>query len=208
MNKKLYFLVHIPRTSGSFIKKTIKESIHNNPHIIFYEFKCEKNNIQRNVVGEHITIFNLKRIISQENLNKIHFFTIVRNPYDRLYSLWKFFVNNGYIKKRISIDFIPENFEQFIVEYCDGYYEGHYTFQSQLYFLKGEKMKKIKIIKFEDREKINQFLECNGVKKSELIINSSSTKFTKDYTEMYNNSMKKMVFTKLKEEFDMFNYDR
>lgn len=206
IDKKLYFFIHIPRTSGTFIKQSIKKTTHKNINIIFYEnYKIVGNN-QNNIIKEHISIFNLKKKITKDNLNKIQFFTIVRNPYERLYSLWKFFSNNVTLKIQLDIDFIAENYEDFVYEYYQGYYDGYYIFQPQTYFLRGENIENIKIIKYEDRNKINDFLCQNNVENFKDIINQSSKKFLQDYHLVYNDSMKEMVYIKLKDEFTSFGY--
>ena len=208
MNKKVYIFVHIPRTSGTFLKQQITNSNHDNPNIIFCKHQLDRNSFPNNFKGQHATIFDLKKKFSPENYNKIQFFTIVRNPYDRLYSLWKFLVNRMDIYKQLPLDRKPDTFEKFVEEYCEGYYEGHCVFQSQLYFLKGEQLDKIKIIKYEERDKIDEFLRCNKVKTSETIVNASPPAFPENYKEAYTEDMKDMVYKKLKEEFDLFNYGR
>jgi hypothetical protein len=208
VNKKIYIFVHIPRTSGTFLKSQTEKSINDIPNIIFCPKWLKIDSFLTNFKEQHPTIFILKKMISPKNYDKVQFFTIVRNPYDRLYSMWKYFVDREDIYKQMYLNYKPETFEKFIEEYCEGYYDGHYIFQSQLYFLKGEQLDKIKIIKFEDREEINNFLIYNKVQTSEIIINASPKVIPENYIDAYTKDMKDMVYKKLKEEFDLLNYGR
>lgn len=199
-NKKIFCFIHIPRTSGFSIKKNIDKSDGN---IIYYNEKSKSTPI----LSSHITIFNLKEKLTDENKKNLNFFTVVRNPYDRIYSLWKYFKVDAR-KKMINDSNLPDSFEDFIINYYNGYYDGYYVFQSQEYFLKGEKIENIKILKYENRYEIKKFLLENNVLYDDFRINHSPLTQYGTYEEVYSDNMKEMVYDKLQNEFNLFSYKR
>jgi hypothetical protein len=203
---KIYLYVHIPKTSGLYVKTSILGNKKSN--IIFYDYKVIENNSTQNMMNEHAKISKIKKSISSENLKHIKFFTIVRNPYDRLYSLWKFFLPK---KDEVINPFgilLPKDFEEFVYDYCNGFYDKFHLMQPQQYFLEGESIKNIKILKFEERKKINAFLKNNNAFIGDIKMNETSSIQEKEYSDAYNDAMKDVVYNKLKEEFILFNYSR
>jgi hypothetical protein len=200
----LFIFIHIPKTSGRYMKKII---IENNKFDKKINFHSVQNPSPMWIPSsDHISIKELKKLINEDYLNYIKFFTIVRNPYNRLYSLWHFLKYGDTEKDNIPLStgsfYLPEDFKKFIEYYCEGDYDCHYIFQSQLFFIKGEELSNIKILKYEDRNLINQFLN-----ESKIEIKPNNVK-QKNYMDFYTEEMKEMVYNKLKEEFTTFNYSK
>lgn len=96
------FFIHIPKCAGTTIEKALDMQKE--------EFFFSKNrfNTLLKVSPQHFTYKNLKTIC---NLDKFKLFTVVRNPYDRIVSEYKYIQNgeNEYWK-----DFKNLNFDLFI----------------------------------------------------------------------------------------------
>jgi hypothetical protein len=101
LNHSLFF-IHIPKCAGTTIEKALgmqKE-----------EFFFSKNrfNTLFKVSPQHFTYKNLKIIC---NLDKFKLFTVVRNPYDRIVSEYKYIQNE---ENEYWEDFKNINFDSFI----------------------------------------------------------------------------------------------
>lgn len=205
--KKVYIHVHIPKTAGIFIKYMHFNSKNSK---LFYPFSnivttddIGRGLIFSNVVKCHNNILFLKKYLPSIVSSEVGLFSVVRNPYDRIYSLWKYCKIEGVVGS-VNVPHVPEKFEDFIYELCNDEYLGYYFMQSQLFYLKSMEDFDIKIFKFEEMDKIKKFLvnDCNliwGYKK----INDTPGE---DYRTVYTSKMVEMVKTKFKDEFKTFGY--
>jgi len=106
--KKKIIFVHIPKTGGSSIEKCLK-------NVFDERILMEKKRAvgeQTKVLGEiknlyknshnslkHSTIMELKNHYSDEDFNEFHKFAVIRNPWDRLLSLYSWPDKTKYNKK-------------------------------------------------------------------------------------------------------------
>lgn len=197
MDKKIYCFIHIPKTSGSFIKQLIL--LNQKTHF----FTFYNHNLKRKILDspfklryEHLTLDEIKSKINPNTDISISYFSIVRNPYDRIYSIWNFFKDNNFNDE--SIPKLPDNYKDFLLNYCSGVYDDHYLFKSQIQFL-GNNSDDVKIFKYENRLEINNFFQHYG-------INNIENKPLNSYESFYDEKMKNILYDKLEEEFNTFNY--
>ena len=198
MEKKVYVYIHIPKTAGQFIKKLIS----------YYKEKSKIYNPFLNIsyfsilIQNHPTIKFVKQQLPAVNSDDVGFFVIVRNPYDRVYSLWKWSKQNGIIGN-IEFPTVPNTFEEFVTQLGQGDYNTSYFMQSQLHYIKGEDIDNLKLFKYEDINSIKSFLQSCNVGWSEKKINDISGP---SYKDVYTPEMVEIVKTKYRDEFDTFGY--
>lgn len=198
MDKKLYIHIHIPKTAGSFIKKL-------NPPKIFYP----NFNVRSGGLVHHFTIEFLKKYLPAVCDERVGIFTTVRNPYSRIYSLWKWLRKDptekgGGVFGETYQPLVTDDFETFVKDLCNDYYLGYYGVQSQLYYIKGNKDVNFQFFKLEEQEKLKDFLvnSC-GATWSNKKVNETPGE---DYRTVYTPEMVEMVETKFKDEFEAFGY--
>tara|TARA_R110002051_G_C8741545_1_gene499149 strand:+ start:480 stop:1115 length:636 start_codon:yes stop_codon:yes gene_type:complete len=91
-NKKIIF-VHIPKTGGSSIEKCL-HGVFDETIVINGDDSIVKGNIKNLYENsynsfKHSTIMELKNHYKDENFNEFHKFAVIRNPWDRLLSLYR-----------------------------------------------------------------------------------------------------------------------
>lgn len=186
-----YVFIHIPKTAGSFIKTLIKISP-KKPNIFSPQIDFDKISL------DHYKISEIKNEFFGKNLN---YFAITRNPYDRIYSVWKFLMlKNGSVKLLPQVE---KDFCDFLVSLKNKKYNGRF-FESQLSFLDND-FEKIKIIKYEEKNKIQTFLEENNVRWIDKKINDTPGIFYKD--AYIDDSYASIVRELYQEDFEKFDYD-
>jgi hypothetical protein len=198
LGKNLFVYIHIPKAAGTFIKNLI--SIQEETSDVFDPLT--------EVQGLSIpaknapTIEFLKQVLPAAQSDKIKFFVIVRNPYDRVYSMWKWSRQNGSIG---CFDFpaVPPTFEEFVVLLGQGDYDIFYFMQSQLNYIKGENIDNLELFKFEDMGSVKDFLQNCNVSWSEKKLNHIPGP---SYKDVYTPEMVEIVKTKYKDEFEVLGY--
>jgi len=198
-NKKAWVYIHIPKTAGMFIKSRIEKS--KNTSKILDPFVS--NTTYSVPVKNAPSISFVRQQIPLSNDEKIGFIVIVRNPYDRVYSLWKWSRVYGGVG---SLDFpdVEENFEDYIISLGSGKYDICYFMQRQTFWFTGEENCFVKTMKFEElNTSVKTFFENNGVTWSDKKVNDIGGK---NYQEVYNTQMRDIVIERCGEEFEKFGY--
>ena len=189
---------HIPKTAGMFLKDLI-----------------EKNKVQSKIfdpftavtqlaipVKNAPTIKIIKNFLSATSSPKVKYFMIVRNPYDRIYSMWKWLRIHG-IFGDTNFPEVPTDFAEFLKIWQKGGYDSYYFTQSQVNYIEGEDINNISLFKFEDMNSIKEFLVENGVGWSEEKINAVPAP---DYKIIYTPELVEIVKEKCAIEFETFGY--
>jgi len=197
-NKEAWIYIHVPKTAGTFIKSRIKESIETSK--ILDPFV--NNNIFSTPIKNAPSISFVKKHIELVSDERIKFITVVRNPYDRIYSLWKWSRVYG-LPGNLEFPEVETNFNDFAISLSEGNYDHYYFMQKQTFFVKGEN-ERLKVMKFEDlNTDVKFFFEQNGVKWSDNKLNDIPGK---NYTDVYTEESMKAIQKRCLEEFEMFNY--
>lgn len=146
-NDKIYCYIHIPKNSGTFIRKTIKNNKKNK--IIIKLWGCESTPHDK----AHIPFMLKNKYINNLNLENINYYTYVRNPYDRIISA--FFYKNErkkikdfklFIKNHLTKFNFDKNFDKNLIHYYP-----QYMFICDTDF----KINKVKFDKLENKEEYN-----------------------------------------------------
>lgn len=198
-DKKAWIYIHIPKTAGTFIKERIQQS--KNTSKILDPFTT--NTTYSVPVKNAPSISFVKQQIKIANDDRVGFVVVVRNPYDRMYSMWKWSRLYGNIG---NLDFpeVEEKFEDYLLNLKSGKYDFCYFMQNQTFFFTGEENSFVKTMKFEDlNTTVKTFFENNGVIWSNMKVNAIEGK---NYREIYNTTMRDIVTERCSEEFEKFNY--
>ena len=120
--KKKFIFIHIPRSGGTSIKKFIflnfgKEKVLENNDMNLIDYRYLNKNDKYNFFVGH------KQIINTENTNNVNYFTVLRNPVDRVVSYYFYLKDFEKIKgeKKQLDNFVIDqnmNFDQYI-EYTE-----------------------------------------------------------------------------------------
>lgn len=146
-----------------------------------------------------------------EHKNK-KIFSIVRNPVDRLFSIWNYCTNSSHESELFSLTKKEENykikdFNEFVKEFATNGLPEKYP--SRMFLKMNDILdvdfdEKIKIYKFEeDLKKCVDFLKTNyGVHNEHHHFNSSNKKVEKNITQ----KTQELIRDLYKEDFERFNY--
>lgn len=173
--------VHVPKTAGTSIKETIG-TFNNNLgyHARPAEIKSKHPNAWKNY----------------------HKFTVVRNPFDRVYSIYSYYR----MGKKITLvdkNKLPKTFKEFVTD-LDKYLKMLGLDYNQFDYI-GDEINQI--LKFETLNKDFADL-CNklGIKGKRLRRDRPSTR-QKDYHDVYDDEMVQIVSEYFKTDIKEFNYE-
>lgn len=198
---KLYF-VHIPKTGGTsidsmFYPKDIMNIIYslqtNKNYLIG---RCEKNN---NFLLQHCPIsYILNNNYLDETTMKYKRFAIVRNPYDRLVSSWKFSSSemnfSDFIHKIVNNKDIQSSFYLFILP------QYKYIYDDDLNLLVDD------VLRFENYDKdILNFFEKNNI---DLKLKHENKTVHDHYSKYFNEELYKIVNEYYGKDFELFGYKK
>lgn len=234
-NSNLIF-IHIPKTGGTSITKSLRDSGYIIEPPEFNKKDLEKllPDIKRMPTHSKISWY---KTIGLE-LDKYRFFAQVRNPYTRIVSLYYFIRQQdksrieGHVNPRNfrrDIDFYKRryefydkmSFEQFVINFTNEVTRKNifdewvvektsqieYGWTPQYLWLKGGD---VSVFKLEEVDKTIEFLNNQGIKF--IYKHHKKSKAVKDlnndYMGHYTNNTKKLVCEHFDEDFTRFNYSR
>jgi hypothetical protein len=111
--KHKIIFIHIPKTGGSSIEKSLKD-VFDEDIVVNGNQTLINGNLKKPIKGsynslKHGTALELSSQYGTEIFNNFHKFAVIRNPWDRLLSLYKWAKGGkeGYNKKKF-INFLPK----------------------------------------------------------------------------------------------------
>lgn len=179
IRKKICFM-HINKTAG----KSIVKWLHDNGH----------------KVDDFQDVYNTFN-------NNNFYFTVVRNPYDRIASQFFHWRDNlKRIDSKITLDFYVENIRQPEKWLLNGNHPWFYSRlnQSCKSWIKSDI---IKVFKFENLKEMENYFFVNFGFTCPLP-HINKTKNLKSYSHFYNKNSIKIINDLLKDDFETFNYNR
>ena len=187
-NKKFVF-IHIPKTGGSSIEKCLKKystdkitGNENNVQVI-----CNKtnNNYKHATLQQHKNIYG-------DIISDYFKFTVIRNPWDRLISLWHWGGNGNFNKKKFINKIKTRSKEQ-----------GAWAPMVN-YICKDNKILVDKIVRFENLDKeFHQTMNKMDIKITLPHINKTKHR---NYTSYYDDELKTIIEQYYKKDIELFNY--
>ena len=197
-SKQLLF-IHIPKTGGTIIERTLK----NNDTMTLYNIKKNFNKLlpppYNNASPQHQFYTTLYKFKEQLNIDfdNIKTFTIVRNPYNRIISdlIW-----NKLIKKDSTANEVYHKIKNKYLNRndLDNHNKCQYLFITNE---NGKLIDNIKIFKFEDLKNSSILDDYLGFKTN---INKW---YTKNYSRYLNNDSISLINEYYKKDFELFNYE-
>jgi len=191
-HRKKFIFIDICKTAGTSINKTFSK-----------KYKCiGKHHSITNIVGDFSFCTNL----TKEQIDKYFKFTFVRNPYDRIVSLWLWGVKSTYKEY---------NFKQFVLGIKNKKFDDHnfvrYIPMVDWLCDKSGKIRVDYIGRYENLE--DDFAKvCKKVKVNKLPLEKINTaeyrnrKPRKKYWEYYDDETRDVVTEIYKKDIDKFDY--
>jgi hypothetical protein len=196
------FFIHIPKAGGTSVKKSLYPK-----SLTKYQYG-------------HLTYKDIIEIYGQEKVDSIYKFTFVRNPWDRVYSGYRFLAQGGMdlIDRALySLGIAKyDTFEEFVYNWLSkeniyGKVHKYIHFYPQFEFLTNDadKIAVDFIGKVENMESdYNKIREKIGFGKSLKHLNRTpkTKKFKEDYRNAYTNDMIDIVAKVYKRDIEEFGY--
>lgn len=197
-----YLFVHINKSGGGIITKNME------------------NNGKVKITGFHRSLPKMLGLIDNKNYSNLYIFTVVRNPWDRMVSMYFYYKYKNYHpeffsgKKEIDNDF--NNWIKYIYSIDFDRTRIHsdvnvfiYCFSNQLNWLKDEYGKLIrvnKILRFENlKNELNNFL-LDTLSLKKIIDEKIHPTSHEHYSKYYNETSKELVKKHYSEDIEFFNY--
>lgn len=205
-----FIYIHIPRTAGTYLMENIFKGIY--PQIRYYDTIKDQNNNEIDLAHLYYPI--ISRYIPTYMLNNYTKITVVRNPYDRIYSVYKLYTtgSRGVSWKAdhpVAKHYNLSSFKDFVKKYIPPLYKIkkskitninlHLIPQFYFIYYKGENMVD-HIIKFEKLYKINDLFKKLKLKKQ--VVQNKIT----NYSDKYDKETIKIINKVYKYDFELFNY--
>ena len=188
-SKKKQIFIHIPKTAGISVVKAFFGDV---------------------TLEGHRSVYFYKQVFGQD-LSNFFTFTFVRNPWDRLYSAYKFLQKGGInIHDKNAFDMYLSEYNDFEDFVLNGLNEKilceitHFIPQFKFVCDKNGAILVDYIAKFEDIE--NEILELNSLMKTKVKFEYHNVNIKKSYTEIYSPEMIEVVKRIYKKDIDIFEY--
>lgn len=205
IKKNGFWFIDIPRTSSSSIKIELSKE---------FGVTYGKNGIFDEsynsgfIFKPHITAREMKETLGEKAWNKLYTFSIVRNPWDRMVSLYHYRQRDKFIAPGTSFEEYVHNLDNEIRNNQKEYdYPPFYLGSSDFVTDKDGNIIVSKIGKIENREEvIKEIAENVGSKNlGSLFIQKASPK-GKHYSSYYNDETKKIIGNLYENDIRLFDY--
>jgi hypothetical protein len=210
LHRKKIIFIHIPKTAGTTIEQHLRAHSdwpslypHDAPWKVPFGYR------------EHDTANDIKKAIGNDLFESYFKFTIVRNPFDRMVSVWKY----GLLRDRPTHTGIRPG-----ICFSDWLRESWNRFPSTLDYITDEngKIQVDKVYKFEnlqnawddicenmqiEKEPLSRFRKTSAKSLRSRAVNGNISQAPVDnYRNYYTIDSEKFLMAKLKDEFDIFGY--
>ena len=206
IKKNGFWFVDIPRTSSSSIKIELGKE---------YGVTYGKNGIFDKsynsgfIFKSHITANEMKGIIGDKAWNKLYTFTIVRNPWDRIVSLYHYMQHDNYLSSEVSFqDYVLKLDYEIRNNQWEYNYPPFYLGSSDFVTDENGNIIVSKIGKFENREEdIKTIAEHIGSKNLGNLFIQKASPHNKHYSSYYNEETTKIIGKLYEKDIQLFNYE-
>ena len=196
ISKKLIF-IHVPKSAGTSVRATLKKYLNEENY----------DNIYNNSHQSYSQIVKINNKIINNRIS----FALVRNPYERFVSIYRFVnrpfkLNKWFGNKSSEVAERIDTFEKFIENFRmpEWVWKGYDHFTPQYEWTKGVN----KVFKLNEKELLNNFLKDYGIK--EEIGHHNKREIHSGYNEMYkkyyNENTKRIIKKYFEKDLDLFKF--
>ena len=197
-----YLFVHINKSGGGIITKNLE------------------NNGNVKINGYHRSLEKMLTFVNETNYSNLYIFTVVRNPWDRMVSMYFYYKYKNYHPEFFSGNQeIDDNFNNWIEYIYSSKFDRNrlhsdvnvftYCFCNQLNWIKnknGNLIRVNKILQFENlKNELNNFL-INSLGIKSIIDEKIHPTNHDHYSKYYNKDSKELVRKYYSEDIEFFNY--
>ncbi|MGI9319305.1 MAG: sulfotransferase family 2 domain-containing protein [bacterium] len=196
-----FWFVDIPRTSSSSVRAELGR--HFGP-IYGKNNVMEKQHATQQTFGDHISAKRIRDFLGQDAWNEIFTFTIVRNPWDRIYSMYNYRKKLGRLPKDMEFrDYVLALSARNSLFDFHGFYFGAWDYITDD---NGEIMVDF-VAKYENRAHDLKFVasQINIEHFGELSIQSASPKGA-HYSNSYDPETREIISTLYEKDIALFKY--
>jgi len=196
ISKELIF-IHVPKSAGTSVKNTLRQNL------------IEEN--YSNIANDdHQSYSQIIKINSKIISNRISF-ALVRNPYERFVSIYRFVnrpfkLNKWFGNKASEVAVKIDTFEKFIDNFImpKWVWKGHNQFTPQYQWTAGVD----KVFKLNEKEVLNNFLKNFGINKEIGHFNRQKvySGHKEMYKDFYNENTKKIIKRYFEIDLDYFKF--
>ena len=200
------WFIDIPRTGSTSLKLALAEHFGSE---FGKSYVREDNRVTAKVIGDHTTAVRARQILSPELWNRLFTFTIVRNPWDRCYSMFRYRIADKEIpadfpfseylmlleRKNTRHPYTPFLYPPYFIPMCD-------------FVLDGEGRQLVNYIgRFEQREELMLVLkektgvDFSGLRRAEVLGQPG------DYKKAYCNKGVEIIARIYRDDVERFGYD-
>jgi len=198
---KIWF-VDIPRTGSTSIKASLA-SIHGR---VFGKYGVRQG-VKKGLISDHTTALEMRDLLGEDIWEDIFSFAFVRNPWDRMVSLYLY---------RTQIEQVTDmTFKDYVVQLCKHGPESHYLFDFHAFHYenwqyvcndKGEQIVDF-VGKYENRsEDLKTVSECTNISYQYLIKHKYSVTDRTHYSEYYDDETRQLIAERYARDIELFDY--
>lgn len=193
--KNNVLFIHIPKTSGTYIEKQLKN----------YEIGNNFGYVNSmSTYKQHLTFMQYKELYG-DIFNNSLIFTIIRNPYDRLYSAYKQRYKSS--SDPYLIDMMKsDNFEDFVLNKLEKILHNGNTHKGNITHILPQSnfiqhcMNYVKIIKYENLNSLSTILKDNDLN-VDIIFNNTNDNYICNYNDLMINKIQMLY----KSDIELYN---
>lgn len=190
-DKTQSIFIHIPKAAGISISKEL----------------------YGNYAGGHTSLAEYSYIFNEYDFNRYFKFAFVRNPWDRLWSAYRFLRQGGFNEKdaqwfNLNLA-MYEDFESFVMQWLNSDNIKNYIhFQSQISLLSLPKSKKIPLnyLGFYENLEEDFYYIAKKIKPNVNLQHLNKTQDNNNFIDVYTSKMIERVAQVYREDIDRFNY--
>ena len=218
-----FIFIHIPKNGGSYFYKNIIKN-HRRSYKFFFQKFCKYS------FDTHITLSELEETGQLEKFygnqkSNVKVLAIVRNPWARFWSLYKFRLKNAkkridlrkenkpvkgstsdFIDRKIVADMEATDFSTWLLTEANSptYPDGkNFQTRDQITYFESKNSYPVRWILYEDFPRFSE--EINEITKTKLVWNFNNYS-SNDYREYYSDEARKLVEKNFARDIDKFNY--
>ncbi|KJD33390.1 hypothetical protein PK35_05900 [Tamlana nanhaiensis] len=203
-NKKFIF-IHIPKSAGTSIQSALELNLNNENH--WAVSKTTKHQSLKDLITLYEHSNFLEKLVQDFSFLNYYKFAVVRNPFDRLLSLYNYLKKYEVRKEIKSV----ETFEEFIEKLEDenSWVSGLYSAKTQLsYLVDMQGVMSIDLVgRFENIPFFLNELEAKIDMKLELKQMNVSQLVKPSYRQVYSTYSRKIIEDKFVDDLNSFNYE-